>query len=110
VRGDRPGGLFLAITRHQRIVGTGLTSHAVYNILHKRRREAGVARLSPHDFRRTFVGDLLDAGVDLRTDRARAVLLAPGGSYRCTLEFAPDTPDGWFVPPMYQTGTPRRAA
>jgi len=67
VRGDRPGGLFLAITRHQRIVGTGLTSHAVYNVLAKRQREAGVARLSPHDFRRTFVGDLLDAGVDLST-------------------------------------------
>jgi len=67
VRGERPGGLFLAITRHQRIVGTGLTSHAVYNVLAKRQREAGVAKLSPHDFRRTFVGDLLDAGVDLAT-------------------------------------------
>ncbi len=64
-RGDRPGGLFLAITRHRTIVGTGMTSHAVYNILAKRRRAAGVAKLSPHDFRRTFVGDLLDAGVDL---------------------------------------------
>ena len=67
VRGDRPGGLFLAITRHHTIVGSGLTSHAVYTILAKRQREAGVAKLSPHDFRRTFVGDLLDAGVDLST-------------------------------------------
>jgi integrase len=67
VRGARPGGLFLAITRHHTIVGTGMTSHAVYNVLGKRQREAGVAKLSPHDFRRTFVGDLLDAGVDLST-------------------------------------------
>ncbi len=67
VRGDRPGGLFLAITRHRTIVGTGMTSHAVYNVLAKRQREAGVAKLSLHDFRRTFVGDLLDAGIDLAT-------------------------------------------
>jgi len=55
-------------------------------------------------------GYLLEPGADLRADRARAVLLTPGGSYRCTIEFAPDTPDGWFVPPIYQTGTPRWAA
>lgn len=67
VRGERPGGLFVAITRHHRLVGSGLTSHAVYNVLRKRQLEAGVAKLSPHDFRRTFVGDLLDAGVDLAT-------------------------------------------
>ena len=52
-RGDRPSGLFLAITRHHTIVGTGMTSHAVYNVLAKCQREADVAKLSPHDFRRT---------------------------------------------------------
>ena len=67
VRGDRPVGLFLAITRHHQIVGSGMTSHAIYNVLAKRQAEAGVPKLSPHDFRRTFVGDLLDAGVDLST-------------------------------------------
>ncbi len=43
-------------------------------------------------------GYLLEPGEDLRADRARAVLLTPGGTYRCILEFAPDTPEGWFVP------------
>ncbi len=55
-------------------------------------------------------GYLLEPGEDLRADRARAVLLTPGGSYRCTLKFMPDTPEGWFVPPMYRTDGPSRAA
>ncbi len=40
VRRDRPGGLFLAGDRHRNIVGTGMTSHAVDNVLAKRQREA----------------------------------------------------------------------
>ena len=36
-------------------------------MLDKRRRQAGVDHLSRHDFRRTFVGDLLDARIDLST-------------------------------------------
>lgn len=35
----------------------------------------------------------LEPGEDLRADRARAVLLTAGASYRCVLEFAPDTPE-----------------
>jgi len=48
-------------------------------------------------------GDLLASGEDLHADRARAVLLTPGGTYRCTLAFAPDTPAGWFVAPLYRS-------
>jgi integrase len=66
-RGDRPGGLFLPINKGGRICGDRLGDGAVYATLRKRLAEAGVARLSPHDLRRTFVGDLLDAGIDLAT-------------------------------------------
>jgi hypothetical protein len=48
-------------------------------------------------------GYLLEPGEDIHADRARAVLLTPGGTYRCTRAFAPDTPAGWFVAPLYRS-------
>ena len=36
-------------------------------ILEKRAQQAGVARFSPHDLRRSFISDLLDQGADLAT-------------------------------------------
>ena len=66
-RGGAPGGLWGAINKGGRLTGTGLSAQAVYTMLGKRAAQAGVARLSPHDLRRTFVGDLLDAGADIAT-------------------------------------------
>ncbi|MDP9372493.1 MAG: tyrosine-type recombinase/integrase [Chloroflexota bacterium] len=65
VRGDRSGGLFLPLNRGGRVVGERIGGQAVYDILRKRLGQAGVAKLSPHDFRRTFIGDLLDRDIDL---------------------------------------------
>ena len=43
-----------------------MTDQAVMVILRKRAEQAGVAAFSPHDFRRTFISNLLEAGADVR--------------------------------------------
>ncbi len=48
-------------------VYTHLNPDAVLKIVKKRALQAGIESFSPHDFRRTFCSDLLDAGVDLVT-------------------------------------------
>jgi len=67
VRGRAPGALFRRVLKGGRLVATGITAQAVYDVLTRRAAEAGVDDLSPHDLRRTYVGDLLDAGADLAT-------------------------------------------
>lgn len=67
VRGAAPGALFVRIRRGGRITTDRLTDQAVYHILRERAKAAGVREFSPHDLRRTFIGDLLDAGADLAT-------------------------------------------
>jgi len=67
VRGDRPGALFLPIRKGGHLADKGLSTTAVFMILRRRAAAACVSALSPHDLRRTFVGDLLDAGADIVT-------------------------------------------
>lgn len=67
VRGNVPGRLLLAVNKGGRIEGTGITDAAIYDAMAKRAKEAGVRKFSPHDGRRTFAGDLLDAGADIST-------------------------------------------
>lgn len=69
VRGSEAGALFGAISKSGRISTTHTTPQAIYNALAKRRTQAGLAMCSPHDMRRTFVGNLLQVGVDINTVR-----------------------------------------
>jgi site-specific recombinase XerD len=64
-----PAEALLFVRMHK---GGGLTSYplgsqGIYTILIARQKEAGIAEFTPHDLRRTFVGDLLDAGADIAT-------------------------------------------
>lgn len=67
VRGDERGPLLVHVNKGGRVVVRGISANAVVQLLQKRAREAGVASFSPHDLRRTFIGDLLDAGADIST-------------------------------------------
>ena len=65
-RGIDPGPLLTRVHRGGRIAhGRGISGDALIRRLAHRCLEAGVKRMTPHDLRRTFVSNALDAGVDI---------------------------------------------
>jgi integrase len=72
VRGVEVGPLFWPIDQAGRITARRLNAQSILEILERRARQARVQRFSPHDLRRTFVSDLLDAGADITTVAALA--------------------------------------
>jgi site-specific recombinase XerD len=68
LRGEEAGPLFFEINKGSNLVREKrMTPQAIYYLLKRRAKHAGVNSFSPHDLRRTFVGNLLDAGVDIST-------------------------------------------
>ncbi|APB33005.1 integrase [Gloeomargarita lithophora Alchichica-D10] len=67
LRGAGVGALLCPVNRWGQVVVRALTEQAVLHILSKRGQQAGIAAFSPHDLRRTFISNLLDAGVDIAT-------------------------------------------
>ena len=62
--------LFVRARRGGRLAPRGrveITGQAVYHVLRTRAAEAGVKVFSPHDLRRSYVGDLLDGGHSSRS-------------------------------------------
>jgi integrase len=72
VRGSEPGPLFCPVLksgRLQREAGqlARLSAGAAWRICRERGLQARIPAPAPHDLRRTWIGDLLDLGVDLAT-------------------------------------------
>ncbi len=66
-RGDEPGVLFYPTRKGGRLQVRRMTDQAVLDILQQRGKEANLTSFSPHDFRRTFISNLLDRGADIST-------------------------------------------
>ncbi|MGY6275739.1 tyrosine-type recombinase/integrase [Methylomonas sp. MgM2] len=69
---DSEDYLFSPITKAGTIQDRKLSSQAVYAIIQQRADQAQIERIRPHDFRRTFVTHLLEAGIDMNTTRQLA--------------------------------------
>lgn len=59
--------IFVRIRRGDIFTDERLTTQAVYTIFKALAARAGVEDFAPHDMRRSFAGDLLDAGADMST-------------------------------------------
>jgi integrase len=66
-RGDAPGPLFLALEKGGRLTRRRMSATAAYALVRDRAEAGGLGPLSPRDFRRAFIGNMLDAGVDAVT-------------------------------------------
>ena len=65
VRGSSGGTLFLPIQKGGKITERRMNAQSIYDMLKKRGMQASVKAFTPHDLRRTFVGDMLERGVDI---------------------------------------------
>jgi integrase len=72
-RGSSPGSLFWSSLKGGKLVpDSRMTDQAIYARIRWCAKKAGVKSLTPHDMRRSFVSDMLDAGVDISTVAAMA--------------------------------------
>jgi integrase len=67
IRGNRSGPLFCRVRRGGHLQLGRMNPDSIWRMLKHRAKLAGLEHFSPHDFRRTFCSDLLDAGVDIVT-------------------------------------------
>jgi len=67
-RGLEDGPLFCPVRKGGRLAAGRMSGQAIYNLLKRRASQANLGEdVTIHDFRRTFIGELLDAGADIVT-------------------------------------------
>jgi integrase len=67
LRGLQAGPLFYRAYKGRQVSTKRITAETVALVLATRAKEAGVVPCTPHDMRRTYLSDLLDAGADIAT-------------------------------------------
>jgi integrase len=67
IRGKAHGSLFYPLNKANKIIHRRMSEQGVLRALRRRGEKADVDAFTPHDFRRTFIGNLLDAGADIVT-------------------------------------------
>jgi integrase len=65
LREGEPGPIFLHVHKSGKIGFRRLKPEGVYTIILKRMEQAQIDPISPHDLRRTYITDLLEADIDL---------------------------------------------
>lgn len=64
-RGGERGPLFFPVSKGGTIIPHRMTDGAVAELVRRLAKRSKIAAFSPHDMRRTFIGDMLDAGADI---------------------------------------------
>jgi len=59
-RGDVPGPLLCPVKKGGEVQLRRMSDQTVFDVVAKLARRAGIPKLTPHDFRRTVIGDLLE--------------------------------------------------
>jgi integrase len=57
----------MPVSKAGTIMRRRMTDGAIAELVRRRARRSKIAAFSPHDMRRTFIGDMLDAGADIAT-------------------------------------------
>jgi site-specific recombinase XerC len=72
IRGQEEGPMFYPIGKSGKMAPRRMTDQAIYLLLQDRGKAANLDRLSPHDARRTFISNAIDASKDLTAVQALA--------------------------------------